>query len=705
MKMTGKELAESKELLEDGRESVQLFRQMLQDQCKGDINVSMEILEEILTPLVLDAADSVAYDQVDDFEDKNDVNQKKVEAAVMARDGFSFRMLYNDAAINPDDTDNYTEETEEELKDIFSNLVTIILGERNIKILEEETEDNISKRLKYFTSSEYDKMLEKRRDKYEERLESEDLKPQVRRELQHKVAMIDDRYKVSFMMNVFGNSEKTKKQAIERLRKNFFDKEKSEYLMKRFFAKCHRYNIDPYAYKRNLDLEEKYLPEEYHPFNNFFLFIAISHIAYIYEENGGLEAYLVLGNMEKLFTNTFPTEESKQLFLDAITGMLDVFESYRDVFMEKNQLWSKHPMRIKKEYERKKQLREMLYQRIEGDELTEGGKITPEIEAMSVKELINFCNMRTEQKKYWESRLVKEKEINTLYDMVFTPYHVYEEKDKGYHFDQFGSVNDEEKKDYIIGLWSEPNQKSGTGVVAYDWRNQEIRFVGNFTAHTTKDITEKVKGIMDQLPKAVLVVGRGLGAVGNEIIDSLRHSDYMSRVFYTQKEGSPKYFGVMINRAVHDLMFTALRLVTSLKPELFRSGLLVDEISHLQVKDNNHVVTGENHSRVYAFGLILYTVIFLSNLDRYGIDVSGQDFVKKIYDESLEMFSPKNVRPVTTSENNGVVVPNPMFKLDETEKIAPHGVETDIKKEYPLGRGDTKPYIWPPVDERRGENE
>ena len=433
--MTTKEIMESKALLDDARESVQIFRDILRGQCENDLGISMDILEEILTPLVLDAADKVAYDQVDNSEDADQISQEEVEAIVMAGDGFSFFAIFNDTIVDPESTE-YTKETEEEMKDVFSNLVTIILGERNIKILNKETEENVNKRLKYFSSPEYDKMLEKRRENYIEELRRDNIDYLKAKELKHSIQMIDSRYNLAFMAKVFGKTEKSRQQAIDRLRNNFFDKDKGEYTMKRFFDRCRRYDIPHRSYKKFIDLEERYLPEIYHPFNNFFIFIAISHIAYIYEENGGIEAHLILGNMEKLFTNTFSSELGKEMFIASVENMLDNFLPYTEMFKERNQLCSSHPVRIKKEKEREDQLRDLLYKRIEGDKLTEDGKITPELEAMSVKELLDFCNMRTSQIKYWESRFIKKKEMEALYDMVFTPYHIYKNEAGDMHLDQ-----------------------------------------------------------------------------------------------------------------------------------------------------------------------------------------------------------------------------------------------------------------------------
>ena len=68
---------------------------------------------------------------------------------------------------------------------------------------------------------------------------------------------------------------------VESIVKTYFNNNKSAYIIERFKNKIEKVGFNSSTYRFFFNIEEKYLPEEYHVYNNLYLFIVMRFIAYI----------------------------------------------------------------------------------------------------------------------------------------------------------------------------------------------------------------------------------------------------------------------------------------------------------------------------------------------------------------------------------------------------------------------------------------
>jgi hypothetical protein len=174
------------------------------------------------------------------------------------------------------------------------------------------------------------------------------------RNLRKKIRLMKGRYNFTFMeMN----------DSIENEAKVFFDKRKTAYTMEKFASKCKQVKVNPELYKYYFNLEEKFLEEKYHVFNNAFLFHCIRYISNADAVKDEDEIKLVFNILTKLVYNKFPSEETREQALAGMRGYLDqlIALGLSEKFETSNTSQPKHPDRLAKERQRDLDLRNSFY--------------------------------------------------------------------------------------------------------------------------------------------------------------------------------------------------------------------------------------------------------------------------------------------------------------------------------------------------------
>lgn len=312
---------------------------------------------------------------------------KKIEELMDDReDLISAKKLWLDEAIK---------DTEEQIK-----------NDTQLENVEKEATSELKARSEYVCTKEWDDKRVQWMEDLKIELEDPDLTTIKRNSIRRKIYVLENRFSMDFATYPISGREDpsrkshfTKEKMKKKLVDIFFDSNRSKYMMDRFKSSCKRFGLSEDSYKYVMNIEEMFLEEKYHPFNNFFLQLVIYHNSYCYESEE-LEAKTGIFNLLNLVYHRFYSKEVEDIFLNAIRSFLDEFMEYSEMFKEKNYLYPKHPYRIELNAKREKDLRDKIRSDIrEKEELPSG------FDEMSLEDLIAYYNTRRE---VWESDNAKD---------------------------------------------------------------------------------------------------------------------------------------------------------------------------------------------------------------------------------------------------------------------------------------------------------
>ena len=257
--------------------------------------------------------------------------------------------------------------TEEEsirkiLLEIKKDSMTIYQVRQQINELKNESADILKEYNTYLSSSEVRKKKMERLEKMKEMSEKE-TDENKKKEMMKKISIMESSYSLSFL---FDRIDKYGKKEIESIKNAFFDKARGSYIIKRYKDKIKLFGFNQKTYRYFFNIEENFLPESYHVFNNLFLFIYMRTVAYYdpYNKEEKMYAQALTSTLANLIYHRFDETEREKEFIEIIEKILDKFEEYRDYFKEYNRTQPGHPMRIeaskKHETERRKLLIENM---------------------------------------------------------------------------------------------------------------------------------------------------------------------------------------------------------------------------------------------------------------------------------------------------------------------------------------------------------
>ena len=187
----------------------------------------------------------------------------------------------------------------------------------------------------------------------------------------------------------------------------FFNAKRSSLIMEKFRIRIKRLGYDENTYKMFFNIEEMFLPEEYYPMNNMFLFVAMRFISYAdtNNKNDALFCSSLLIKMYNLVYHRFSTPEEEKEFINQIKAVDDYFVPHTATLEEKNVTSPNHPARQEARAENEARLRESLCNAIHDH----GKELTDEVVKMSIKELKEYL-----EKIVAEEKAAKEAEVESF---------------------------------------------------------------------------------------------------------------------------------------------------------------------------------------------------------------------------------------------------------------------------------------------------
>lgn len=275
----------------------------------------------------------------------------------------------------------------------------MIASETDLKNLEDEANGEIKSYTDYICSEAYDNHRKSNIEMWKSMLEREE-NPVKARALRKTIYIAENRYTLAFMFERL-HDEKTAEKEHKAIIENFFSNNRSDYIMKKFADKCRQFDITPDGYRYLLDIEERFLEEKYHVYNNFFLFTAMRFISHCTESEIN-EVKEIMQCMLNLVYQRFYSDEVKEIFLNTVRSFLDEFEEDRERFDKDNILHPNHPYRIAKKKEKDAATRAKIYQLLE-DENYMTDELKDELEKMEMDELFAFFKEKMDEKDAKES--------------------------------------------------------------------------------------------------------------------------------------------------------------------------------------------------------------------------------------------------------------------------------------------------------------
>lgn len=225
--------------------------------------------------------------------------------------------------------------------------------------LKKEANENISNYINYISSDEYQK-------KKEEKIEAmrkeamECTNPYDKKKLLATCDQLEASMNMSFVVS---SMEKLGENAYKNIMETFLDDRRSNYVIERYKAKISKFGYKEDVYQYFFGIEEKFLDEKYHVFNNLFLFFLIRFVGYAdpYSKKDQLYVKALITNTANLVYQKYSSDTQMNKFISVISDFLDHFEEYRSIFDKKNILHPNHPERLSRKKKQEEDIRKMIY--------------------------------------------------------------------------------------------------------------------------------------------------------------------------------------------------------------------------------------------------------------------------------------------------------------------------------------------------------
>ena len=216
-------------------------------------------------------------------------------------------------------------------------------------------------------------LLKSREDKLKMFREANDLEvdENIRRINDKNINILENELSYKFLterIDKMGYKEKL--AAMDR----FFDNEKGARVVNKFKASAKKFGYKPDIFTRFINIEESFLPEEYHPFNNFFLSLCMTYVGYASIDIPTDKLYVstLISSLASLVYHTYKETEDEKKFLEIIKGILDKFmkdeehgaEIY-DRFKLQNRSYKNHPDKMKADALNRQIRRDTIFKRME----------------------------------------------------------------------------------------------------------------------------------------------------------------------------------------------------------------------------------------------------------------------------------------------------------------------------------------------------
>ena len=253
-------------------------------------------------------------------------------------------------------------DTDDDIKDMMNQLkdtsLQLLASKKDINEIKSESSDMMKDYFNYLSSPAIQEKRERQLAALKDAVEKTD--DEVKKaSMIRMIHTMEDAYSFAFLFerfNAFGDKE------IKSIVGSFFDTRKGALVVNRFKSKIKKFGFDSMLYRYFFNLEENFLDEQYHVFNNLFLFIYMRFVSHAdpYNKKDVMFVQSVTSALANLVYHKFNSTESEDKFKEIILRVVDKFMKYHDKFEKDNTTHPNHPIRIEIDNKKQKERRESL---------------------------------------------------------------------------------------------------------------------------------------------------------------------------------------------------------------------------------------------------------------------------------------------------------------------------------------------------------
>ena len=164
------------------------------------------------------------------------------------------------------------------------------------------------------------------------------------RNMRQKIEFMESTITLDFITDRIKHVEREKSTIM----RQFFSEREGSYSLDRCKSKSPKFGFDKDWYKFFFNLEENFLPEEYHAFNNLFLFNVMRFIGYQdpYNQKDRGMVQAIISSLTGLVYHKFADTEMENVIISLIKDYDSYFEDQREKFMNDNTTRPNHPVRL-----------------------------------------------------------------------------------------------------------------------------------------------------------------------------------------------------------------------------------------------------------------------------------------------------------------------------------------------------------------------
>lgn len=287
-----------------------------------------------------------------------------------------------------------------EIKELQMNLYS---AEQEAAKLKEQSQDILNDYFEYLSSPEVAAARKNRLEKMKELAEAE---TDTIKKINMK-KMINSMEQADTMEFIFKRFHDDAVNELDSVMRSFFDERRGSYVIDRYKKRITKFGFDINLYKYFFNIEENFLNEKYHAFNNLFLFYYMRFIGHAdpYNKTDKLFVQSITSALANMIYHKFNSTTEEQKFIHIIEKFEDFFMDKYDYFMENNTTRPGHPVREQASAKYEADQKARLIAKM--DEIG----ITGYNESMTAKEMYEYFNTKMdelleEQKKEREAKSV-----------------------------------------------------------------------------------------------------------------------------------------------------------------------------------------------------------------------------------------------------------------------------------------------------------
>ena len=308
------------------------------------------------------------------------------------------------------------DEVREEMMEVKNSSLVLLSAKSGADKLKEESNTIFTEYMNYVTSDKAKEIKKKNLENLKQSLELEK-DTYKKKEMEEMIRVMESSMNYDFLYDRFkqlGDKE------VQNIKEGFFNDRRGSYIMERFYKKMKMFGFKQDLYTYFLNIEETFLDEKYHPFNNLFLYIYARMIAYSdpYNKKDVMFVNAINSGLASLIYHKFESTEQELNFKGIIMGIDDYFMDDREFFEKNNTTYEKHPERIEYEAGKEDALKKFYIEKLHSLDVTDFDESLPSKELKAIFEEKYNTLVDTQVAEYDKEQKDKEESSDNSTDDV-----------------------------------------------------------------------------------------------------------------------------------------------------------------------------------------------------------------------------------------------------------------------------------------------